>query len=859
MESRDPRDHRESESGPGAARGSLVGAMRRPVLLLVALLACAAPAASAPPLLRGGDWQTLLPSDPLLSPWRSNHTATYDPVRRRMIVVGGRGDDARVWAYTFADPAWRPLATAGTMPGTLRGHSTIYDPLRDRLLVFGGAQDGVVSDHVWSLSLADPPTWSVIEATGDVALRAGHTAIYDPVRDRMVVFGGAAGDAGAWALDLAGAPAWSEIAVVGERPVSREAHVAIYDDDGDRMVMFGGYVNGVLPDTTWSLSLADAPHWTPLATTGEAPPPSWGQSAVYDARRGRMLLFGGGPHPSNVVYRNDRWVLNLATNEWTRWPAGSPAPTARTEQSAVIDPVADELVVFGGRDANAVGSGLADAWSVPLDAGAAWTKRSPVVGVNHPAPRRGAATVFDPNRGRMHVMGGTSTGPFAQFADRWSFALNGVPEWTAWTLSTFPIVPSGAAWDSAGDRLVFPTGSIFCDRLFSDGGYVVPGDAPASTLRFSANGPYPGGREDAQVILDPARGRLILFGGSAETLAGHGSCQFRDTWALATEEFAPWTPIVTDVALSPPAGSRLLLDQLHDRALAFGPDGNVYGLALDGGAAWSVVGVAGAQPMAALFVDRGRDRVVGLAVDGRLFAWALDASGPWQPVPTSGTPAEGVVSGTFDVAGDRVVMFGGTLTDNGVYALSFADGIAAPDAAVVSAAVANGRARIEWHLSGAAAGLAVERRRDDGDWAALASVTADATGRVVFEDAALEPGTRYFYRLAVAEDDGPVYRGETWVQNPALEAAAALSLRGPLANPSAGALRVAFTLAGDAPARLELIDIAGRRRAQFDVGGMGAGEHVVDLGEGATLQPGLYFVRLTQSGRTLTARAIHIR
>ena len=53
--------------------------------------------------------------------------------------------------------------------------------------------------------------------------RDGHTAIYDPVRDRMVVFGG---DDGAlrndvWALTLSGSPAWSALAPVGTPPSAR--------------------------------------------------------------------------------------------------------------------------------------------------------------------------------------------------------------------------------------------------------------------------------------------------------------------------------------------------------------------------------------------------------------------------------------------------------------------------------------------------------------------------------------------------------------------------------------------------------------------------------------------------------------
>jgi DNA-binding beta-propeller fold protein YncE len=71
-------------------------------------------------------------------------------------------------------------------------------------------------------------------------------------------------------------------------------------------------------------------------------------------------------------------------------------------------------------------------------------------------------------------------------------------------------------------------------------------------------------------------------------------------------------------------------------------------------------------------------------------------------------------------------------------------------------------------------------------------------------------------------------------------------------NPSrSGSLAVHFSLPTDAPARLELLDVAGRRVAARDVG---MGQHTLDLGAGQRLAPGLYLVRLTQGANTRTTR-----
>src|SRR5258706_5273345 len=88
--------------------------------------------------------------------------------------------------------------------------------------------------------------------------RAGHTGIYDPVRQRMIVFGGNDGALSnqVWALSLSGPPAWTLLTPIGTPPSPREAHAAIYDPIGDRMIVFGG-TDGTLRNEVWSLSLAD--------------------------------------------------------------------------------------------------------------------------------------------------------------------------------------------------------------------------------------------------------------------------------------------------------------------------------------------------------------------------------------------------------------------------------------------------------------------------------------------------------------------------------------------------------------------------------------------------------------------------
>jgi hypothetical protein len=75
------------------------------------------------------------------------------------------------------------------------------------------------------------------------------------------------------------------------------------------------------------------------------------------------------------------------------------------------------------------------------------------------------------------------------------------------------------------------------------------------------------------------------------------------------------------------------------------------------------------------------------------------------------------------------------------------------------------------------------------------------------------------------------------------------------ANPLRGdRLRVACTLADARPARLALVDAAGRVRRDVRVDGAAGTSAVVDLSAGRRLAPGVYWIRLTQGAAVATRK-----
>jgi hypothetical protein len=170
---------------------------------------------------------------------------------------------------------------------------------------------------------------------------------------------------------------------------------------------------------------------------------------------------------------------------------------------------------------------------------------------------------------------------------------------------------------------------------------------------------------------------------------------------------------------------------------------------------------------------------------------------------------------------------------------------------LVQAVVEEGRVRLTWAVSEVIRWPVVQRRRAAGtDWTLLGTPTRSAADRVTFIDGDVVPGEGYHYRLA----DGDHVFGEILVQVPPEVRDLALSR-----IPAAEGIAIAFTLLSESPARLELFDVQGRAVVSRQVESPGAGTHELQLTDGRRLASGLYFVRLTQDGRSATLRVVNAR
>ena len=79
---------------------------------------------------------------------RHSHTAVFDPTTKQMIIFGGQEtstdtDLSDVWLGVTSqnqDDRFTQLLPTGTAPKGRYGHVATYDPVSNRMTVFGGAE-----------------------------------------------------------------------------------------------------------------------------------------------------------------------------------------------------------------------------------------------------------------------------------------------------------------------------------------------------------------------------------------------------------------------------------------------------------------------------------------------------------------------------------------------------------------------------------------------------------------------------------------------------------------------------------------------------------------------------------------------
>jgi len=502
--------------------------------------------------------------------------------------------------------------------------------------------------------------WSTL-TQGEHLYRIFSMVVHDPSRHRAMRFGGTNWGSGGlendvWVQDLDSTNGWVLLETAGTPPPQSYGNTAIYDPVRDRLIVSGGFIGSCYPeegepedpcytDDVWALSLSGTPTWQQIAISGPTPGQSVHGTAIYDPVRDRMIVTGAGADESEV---GATWALSLATSTWTLLTDGPVGPWA----VSFYDPSRDRMWLLQGHRPGTV-------WSLDLAPGSAWVPISTTGTL--PVGGERSAIAYDPVRDRAYLLGGTSPGVFHN--DLWELTLAGIPTWQLVSASN----PPPPRWNVVG----------IYDEI--DEQFLIFGGSSANawgdTWRFPVMGPpewsrlfpvegLPTVRDEQGAVWDAPRRRMIVFGGQ-----GSEGDALNDLYSFDVSGVPTWTRLE---AAGPSPRIRVSMSAIadaHDRMILFGgrsgravPDyapclGDVWTLTLNGPPVWTPLAPTGIPPIArtshSAVYDRPRNRMIvfgGNDSTGTYLndTWALDLNGggAWQQLTPAGTLPPATVAAT---------------------------------------------------------------------------------------------------------------------------------------------------------------------------------------------------------------------
>ena len=292
-------------------------------------------------------------------------------------------------ATAAALPAQWAQQSPTSSPSPRRAGAAAFDPVTNRMIIYGGltASPAQSVADMWAYN----GQWTQLTATG-ANQRWGHQMVADTTNGRLVTFGGRSPNISNLADDTltwSGAGPWQTVATTNA-PSPRFLYGLAYDALRDRVVLFGGR-DGFAPNNeTWEF---DGTDWTQV-TTANAPAPREEMGMAYDASLNRVVLFGGCDESTQTIY-GDTWVYN-GTNWTDVTPASSPSP--RFRGTMVYDIDRSRTVYYGGFD------GAARLEEVLEFAGGQWTTFT--AQGNSPLNSTEGYSAYDSARGLTVLFGG---------------------------------------------------------------------------------------------------------------------------------------------------------------------------------------------------------------------------------------------------------------------------------------------------------------------------------------------------------------------------------------------------------------------------------------------------------------------
>ncbi len=252
-----------------------------------------------------------------------------------------------VWRFDILTEHWQGISPEGYRPSPREGMAFCYDEQKRVLCIFGGCR-GYVHLNDWVEYDLSIKRWQVDInfnlSVGFLPSTRSNASLLCLGNQRYLVglgFNFQGRYLGDWYLKQRTPDNW-RILFTGKKPSARYGQVAIYDKKRNRVVLWGGYNWLGFLDDLWVFDL-DNWHWRRLSNKGTPPPAMSFAAGAIDEKRDCLVIFGGVK--DGEVF-DDVFELALDDMVWKR--VTKPGAKARNGHSACYLP-GRGATFFGGR------------------------------------------------------------------------------------------------------------------------------------------------------------------------------------------------------------------------------------------------------------------------------------------------------------------------------------------------------------------------------------------------------------------------------------------------------------------------------------------------------------------------------
>ncbi len=268
------------------------------------------------------------------------YRAYYDAENQRMLT---NADGGMALSLVPGEEEWTPLEPPeGHIYGTHHDttSNTLYRAISATL-------------HYWNLTTGESGTmpvsnWQWTGMVGSRAVDEARTRLVDFGQQRLVTY-----DIGETETTAALLP------LIGDVPPTYDFHGAEIDPVRDRMIIFGGNIgeHAIHPNyegSTFELDL-DTLSWI-QAEPDASPSPRGQYASVWDPQERRMYILCGLYRTTfdydSISTYNDVWVYDSATQSWREEITTGPRPVIRRMPAAVFDESNRRIILFAGQMVN---------------------------------------------------------------------------------------------------------------------------------------------------------------------------------------------------------------------------------------------------------------------------------------------------------------------------------------------------------------------------------------------------------------------------------------------------------------------------------------------------------------------------